>query len=712
MKIAFFGSSLVSAYWNGAATYYRGIVRALAERGHEVTFFEPDAYQRQEHRDIDDPPWAKVVVYPPTADDVHRMIDHAASADLVVKASGVGVHDALLEQAVLSLQRAQTLVAFWDVDAPATLERVRRDPSDPFAALIPRYDMIFTYGGGPPVVEAYTALGARRCVPIYNALDPTTHHRVSPEPRFAGTLGFLGNRLPDREQRVDEFFFTAARHMPDRHFLLGGAGWQDKSRPPNVAYLDHVFTRDHNAFNTTPLAVLNISRDSMASYGYSPATRVFEAAGAGACLITDAWVGIEQFLEPDREVLVANSGGEVVAHLQKLTQDRARSIGQRAMSRMLREHTYAHRALDVEVALGIRKSQPRDRRLSIVILGLSITSSWGNGHATTYRALARELAARGHSVVFLERDVPWYAAHRDLHDPPYARTELYTTVDELRAKYATEVRDADLVIVGSYVPDGADVGRWVVDTARGATAFYDIDTPVTLARLAAGNCEYLATDLVPRFGMYLSFTGGPILARIERELGAARALPLYCSVDPALYGPERRPLRWDLGYMGTYSPDRQNAVDELLVAPARRQPSFRFVVAGPQYPSSIDWPGNVQRLDHVAPHAHCTFYNEMAFTLNVTRADMRAAGWSPSVRLFEAAACGIPIISDRWAGLEELFEPGTEILIADDREDVLRYLTDITETERRAIGARACARVRAAHTAAHRAAELEAYART
>jgi spore maturation protein CgeB len=665
MKITFFGSNLISAYWNG-------IMRALAERGHQVEQVEPG------------------------------MIDHSAGSDLVIS---VGAQDAVLADAVLSLQRPNRLVVFWDVDPAATIERLRRDPHDPFAALIPHYDLIFTCGGGPSIVGAYEALGARRCVPIHKALEPATHHRVSPDPRFSGTLGFLGHRTRHDEHRVEDLFFTAARHMPDRHFLLAGADWHDRTRPRNVAYLGHVFARDHNAFNATPLAILDIGRDS-------PATRMFEAAGAGACLITDAWAGVERFLEPDREVLVANDGAEVVAHLQTLTQDRARSIGQRAMARMLREHTYAHRAVDVETALGISKAPPRDRRLSIVILGLSITSSWGNGHATTYRGLSRELAARGHSVLFLERDAPWYAAHRDLANPQYARTELYSSLDEVRKRFSAQVRDADLVIVGSYVPDGTEVGRWVIETARGATAFYDIDTPVTLARLAAGNCEYLAPDLVPRYGMYLSFTGGPILARIERELGAARALPLYCSVDPALYGPERRTLRWDLGYMGTYGADRQNAVDELLLAPARQQPTFRFVLAGAQYPATVVWPSNVQRIDHVPPHAHCTFYNEMAFTLNVTRADMRAAGWSPSVRLFEAAACGIAIISDRWQGLEELFEPGSEILIAEDREDVLRYLRDITETERRAIGARACARVRAAHTAAHRAAQLERYART
>jgi spore maturation protein CgeB len=732
MNIAFFGSSLVSAYWNGAATYYRGIVRALAGRGHRVSFYEPDAYRRQQHRDLDDPAWATVVVYPATPTDVARVLEQARGADLVVKASGVGVHDELLERGVLDLQGPRTLVAFWDVDAPATLERVRQDGRDPFRPLIPRYDLIFTYGGGPPVVAAYEALGARRCAPIYNALDPATHHRVAPDPRFAGSLGFLGNRLPDRERRVEDFFLGAARRLPARRFLLGGAGWEGKPLPPNVAYLGHVFTRDHNAFNATPLAILNVSRDSMAAYGFSPATRVFEAAGASACLITDAWAGLEAFLEPGREVLVAANGDEVAAHLEALTEDRARTLGERAAARMRAEHTYAHRALDVEAALGDTRRTARTaaaitppragasamitapalrRPLSIVILGLSITSSWGNGHATTYRALVRELCARGHAVLFLERDKPWYASHRDLARPPYARTELYESVGELRARFAHDVRNADLVIVGSYVPDGVEVGRWVVETARGATAFYDIDTPVTLAQLAAGACAYLAPDLVPRYGMYLSFTGGPTLARIERELGSPRALPLYCSIDPTLYGPERRPLRWDLGYMGTYSADRQPAVERLLIEPARRAPSFYFVVAGPQYPREIAWPDNVQRREHVAPHAHCAFYNEMAFTLNVTRAEMAAAGWSPSVRLFEAAACGVPIISDAWDGLGELFEPDSEILIAEGTEDVLRCLRDLTETERRAIGARACARVRAAHTAAHRAAELERYAR-
>lgn len=348
MRIAFFASSLVSAYWNGAATYYRGIVRALDGRGHRVTFYEPDAYGRQQHRDMDDPPWAKVVVYQPTAGDARRMVDTARDFDLVVKASGVGVFDALLEAAVLDLRRPETLVAFWDVDAPATLDRVHQDPRDPFLNCIPRYDVIFTYGGGEPVVAAYRELGARQCVPIYNALDPTTHFPVGPDPRFEGDLGFLGNRLPDREARVDEFFFKAAAGQPRKQFLLGGAGWGDKPMTANVRYFDHVYTRDHNAFNCTPRAVLNISRESMARYGFSPATRVFEAAGAGACLITDAWKGVELFLEPGREILVAHSGEEVADQLRFLTPERARELGRAAYHRVLSEHTYAHRAAQVE----------------------------------------------------------------------------------------------------------------------------------------------------------------------------------------------------------------------------------------------------------------------------------------------------------------------------------------------------------------------------
>jgi spore maturation protein CgeB len=352
MDIAFFGSSLVSAYWNGAATYYRGLVRALHARGHRVTFYEPDAYSRQQHRDIPDPPWANVVVYSADGEDAVRgCLDEAADADIIVKASGVGVFDALLEEAVLDLKRSNNQIIFWDVDAPATLERVRSNPLDPFASLIPQYDLILTYGGGAPVVQAHESLGARRCVPIYNALDPTTHHPVAPDPRFGGDLGFLGNRLPDREARVEEFFLKPAAMLPDRKFLIGGNGWQDKPMPPNVSNVGHVYTADHNAFNCTPLAVLNINRDSMARFGFSPATRVFEAAGAGACVITDAFVGVETFFEPGTEILVAASGGEVAERIASLSVSDARKIGQAALKRVLAEHTYDHRAKLVEAVL-------------------------------------------------------------------------------------------------------------------------------------------------------------------------------------------------------------------------------------------------------------------------------------------------------------------------------------------------------------------------
>jgi spore maturation protein CgeB len=364
LDIAFFGSSLVSAYWNGAATYYRGIIRNLAERGHRVTFYEPDAFERQQHRDIPDPEWAKVVVYPATESEVHRMLEKARGADIVVKASGVGVFDELLEAAVLDIRRSDGLAIFWDVDAPATLDRMESNPADPFRPLVPRYDFVLTYGGGDPVVDAYKRFGARECVPIYNALDPTTHHSVDPDPRFEGDLGFLGNRLPDREERVEEFFLKAAALCPERRFLLGGNGWGDKPMSSNVQYLGHVYTRDHNAFNCTPLAVLNISRESMARYGFSPATRVFEAAGAGACLITDAWIGIEMFLEPDWEVLVAADGEEVAERLRGLSPEDARRIGRAAKRRILAEHTYAHRAAQIESILGLQPPTGTGARIS------------------------------------------------------------------------------------------------------------------------------------------------------------------------------------------------------------------------------------------------------------------------------------------------------------------------------------------------------------
>lgn len=343
--------------------------------------------------------------------------------------------------------------------------------------------------------------------------------------------------------------------------------------------------------------------------------------------------------------------------------------------------------------------------MRLVVLGLSLSSSWGNGHATTYRALLEAFAARGHDILFLERDVPWYAAHRDLADPAYCRLEYYASLADLD-RWRPELAAADAVVVGSYVPDGVAVARFAQGAARGAVAFYDIDTPVTLAKLARGDREYLSPEVIPGFDPYLSFTGGPTLRRIEERYAAPAARALYCSVDPARYARVDAPERWALSYLGTYSDDRQPTLERLLLATARRLPHERFAVAGPLYPAGINWPGNVERIEHLPPAEHAAFYSASRYTLNVTRADMIAAGWSPSVRLFEAAACATPVVSDRWPGLDELLEPGREILLADATDDIVAALARPL-AEARAIGEAARARVLAAHTAAHRAAELE-----
>ncbi|HEX2135696.1 MAG TPA: glycosyltransferase [Microvirga sp.] len=345
-------------------------------------------------------------------------------------------------------------------------------------------------------------------------------------------------------------------------------------------------------------------------------------------------------------------------------------------------------------------------RLKAVVLGLSLSSSWGNGHATTFRALLRAFAARGHEVLFLERDVPWYAPHRDLVEPDFCRLEFYASLEDL-GRHRETIAGADAVIVGSYVPEGVAVGRWVQATARGVTAFYDIDTPVTLSKLERGDYEYLSPDLISGYDVYFSFTGGPTLERLMRRYGSPAARALYCSVDPEAYPALERAKRWDLSYLGTYSPDRQPTLDRLLIEPARRAPHLRFVVAGPQYPDDIAWPENVERIDHVPPHEHPGFYAASRFTLNVTRADMIRAGYSPSVRLFEAAACATPIISDMWPGLETLFLPAREIVLAAHPEEVLQRLATSGEAERAAIGQAARRRVLAEHTAAHRADTLE-----
>lgn len=345
LHIAFFGSSIVSAYWNGAATYYRGIVKALHKMGHQVTFYEPDIYERQKHRDIEDPEYCEVIVYEKDEVNLRALLRKAQEeSDIIIKTSGVGAFDEFLEREIPTLKKKSNAIIYWDVDAPATLERMRENPEDPFREDVGRFDCVLTYGGGNPVIDTYKEFGAKRCVPIYNALDTDTHFPVDAETKFEASLNFLGNRLPDREDRVKEFFMEPARALPDQKFIIGGSGWADFDLPSNVDYVGHVYTKDHNAFNCSPMAVLNISRNSMASYGFSPATRVFEAAGAAACLITDYWKGIEEFFEPDTEILVAHDGNEVVKIISELTPERAKEIGKAAYKKVLEKHTYEHRA--------------------------------------------------------------------------------------------------------------------------------------------------------------------------------------------------------------------------------------------------------------------------------------------------------------------------------------------------------------------------------
>lgn len=359
MRIAFYGSSLLSSYWNGAATYYRGLLAALAAEGHDITFYEPDAFDRQQHRDIDVPSWAKVVVYPATVEGLRAVIPRAAAADVVVKASGVGVFDDELLIGVMQAAQPDALHIFWDVDAPATLAAISADPNLPLRHSLPRLDAVLTYGGGQPVTERYEQLGASHCIPIYNGLDPATHHPVPSTSDFECDLLFLGNRLPDREARVEEFFLRPAAMLDDRRFLLGGSGWSDKTMPGNVRRLGHVGTAQHNALNSSSVMVLNIARDSMARLGYSPATRIFEAAGAGACLVTDDWPGIEFFLQPGEEILVARDGQDVADYLAAVTPEQARAIGQAALARVLRDHTYAARAAQVDGLLHRLHAQKR-----------------------------------------------------------------------------------------------------------------------------------------------------------------------------------------------------------------------------------------------------------------------------------------------------------------------------------------------------------------
>ena len=350
MKIFVFGSSITSSYWNGAATYYRGIYKNLHALGHEITFAEPDIYKRQQNRDSDDLRYVNVVVYQ-TPRDLENVLTLATDADLVVKHSGVGADDAFFERRVLDLQSSRRRIAFWDVDSPATLASVEADEKNPFRKLIPQFDFVFTYGGGPPVVEHYLRLGARNCHPIYNALEPDTHHPVPVDPALACDLAFVVHRLPDRERRVEEFLLRAAELAPELSFVLGGEGWGDKRLPSNVRWIGHVATTDHNRVNCSGRMVLNVNRDSMASTGFSPPTRVFEAAAAGACVITDRWPGVDMFFTPDTEILVASSAEEIVALLRSINSEESRSIGTAMRERALREHTYKLRGAEVDHVL-------------------------------------------------------------------------------------------------------------------------------------------------------------------------------------------------------------------------------------------------------------------------------------------------------------------------------------------------------------------------
>ena len=368
MRIFVFGSSITSSYWNGAATYYRGIYKNLAALGHEITVAEPDIFKRQQHRDLSEVEYAQVIVYQ-TPRDIDELIGLACTSDLVIKHSGVGADDDLLERRILDCHSSHTQVAFWDVDAPATLQRVEGNPSDPFRRCIPLYDFVFTYGGGPQVVQCYRNLGARNCHPIYNALDPDTHHPEAPDPALACDLVFVGNRLPDREVRVEQFFLRAAELAPEMSFILGGEGWGGKAMPSNVRWIGHVGTNSHNRVNASARMVLNINRDSMADVGFSPPTRVFEAAGAGACLITDKWRGIEKFFAPGREILVAENAEEIVAYLREKSAADARAMGDAMLIRALGEHTYAQRADEVEKILCAARS---DRHPSAVDSALQI----------------------------------------------------------------------------------------------------------------------------------------------------------------------------------------------------------------------------------------------------------------------------------------------------------------------------------------------------
>ena len=348
MRIFAFGSSIVSSYWNGAATYYRGCYKYLARLGHQITFAEPDAYGRQQHRDAGDFSYVQSVVYQPGT-DLDRMLALGPEADIVIKHSGIGVDDAELERRVLECS-PEAMCFFWDVDAPATLHRMRSDAADPLREATAGYDAILTYGGGPKARQGFLEFGARAYYSIYNALDPETHHPVAADPELACDVAFLGNRLPDREARVEEMFLRAAELAPDQRFLLGGEGWGDKAMPPNVRWIGHVPTAMHNRVNCSAGMVMNINRVSMADFGYSPPTRVFEVAGAGSCMLCDDWPGIADCFEPGREILLVRSGEEVAAALHANGSDARAQIGAAFHARALRDHTYAQRAVQADFA--------------------------------------------------------------------------------------------------------------------------------------------------------------------------------------------------------------------------------------------------------------------------------------------------------------------------------------------------------------------------
>ena len=364
IRLFAFGSSLTSTYWNGAATYYRGIYKYLSRFGYKTIFAEPDIYNRQQNRDAEDLDIAEVRVYR-SSSEITRLMAEAAECDDGIKHSGVGAEDEQLEEQVLACQSKTTRVVFWDVDAPATLARVEQSGNDPFLKLIGQYDFILTYGGGPPVIEHYLRLGARACHPIYNGLDPETHYPVAADPRFRCDLAFVGNRLPDREARVEEFLLRAAYLAPEMSFILGGEGWEGKSVPANVRRIGHVGSKAHNQVNCSARMVLNINRESMAEVGFSPPTRVFEAAGAGACLISDQWTGVEQFFTPGEEILLASSAEDVAHLLRNVDQLCARRLGGAMRERALREHSYRLRAAQFHAILeDHRKPRPKSAMLA------------------------------------------------------------------------------------------------------------------------------------------------------------------------------------------------------------------------------------------------------------------------------------------------------------------------------------------------------------